>query len=90
MKPFSEFQMYVLCTLVYILGRSAGQPSPLLRAGLWYLSALFLTLVCVIPIGMGCISGGVTEANQGPLLWKVLCYPSSLFLTILTVVCVIP
>ncbi len=41
---------------------------PLLRTGLWYLYALFLTLVCVIPIGMGCVPGSVGEANQGPLL----------------------
>ncbi len=61
MKPFSEFQIFMYICM-------GGSQVPLLRAGLWYLSALFLTLVCVIPIGMGCVPGGVGEADKGPLL----------------------
>ncbi len=59
---------------------------PFLRAGLWYLSSLFLNLVCVIPIGMGCVPGGVGEANQGPLLRTGLRYLSGLFLTFVCVI----
>jgi hypothetical protein len=56
------------------LGSGAYQPSS-------------LPLVCVIPIGMGCVPGWVGEADQGQLLRTGLWYLSTLFLTL---VCMIP
>jgi hypothetical protein len=61
---------------MYQIDRWESQ-GPLLRTGLWHPSYLFLTLVCVIPIGMGCVPGGVGEADQGPLLRTGTSLPSS-------------